>query len=388
MKTIQCGVVLGLWLVLASCGGSTGGSRESVGLPDYPVPGGVSAPFAGMVGNYMVVGGGCNFPDVPAADGGVKRFYSSLYALDMARPDSGWQALPDLPQALAYGAAAETDEGLVCVGGMDADSAVTRAFLIESQPGPDSMAAWGFRDLPPLPVAIDNGAAASVDGVVYVTGGNQSDGGRALYALDLDTRVWTRLPDYPAPNRVQPVLLAAGGKLYLAGGFSYDPSTRTCTIPADMVPYDVATRQWGNPVPFPVAPDGGRYAISGGSGVVVGNCLLLTGGVDYKIFKEAMEGRAPADYMKKPIEWYQFNNEVLLYNTTRGDWSVSPSVEGLNRAGGVLLLDDSLLIMVCGEVKPGVRSSQIGAFERCDTDGDTSVVPAGKVYTSEQKEQI
>ena len=75
MKTIQCGVVLGLWLVLASCGGSTGGSRESVGLPDYPVPGGVSAPFAGMVGNYMVVGGGCNFPDVPAADGGVKRFY-------------------------------------------------------------------------------------------------------------------------------------------------------------------------------------------------------------------------------------------------------------------------------------------------------------------------
>ena len=237
------------------------------------------------------------------------------------------------------------------------------------------MAAWGFRDLPPLPVAIDNGAAASVDGVVYVTGGNQSDGGRALYALDLDTRVWTRLPDYPAPNRVQPVLLAAGGKLYLAGGFSYDPSTRTCTIPADMVPYDVATRQWGNPVPFPVAPDGGRYAISGGSGVVVGNCLLLTGGVDYKIFKEAMEGRAPADYMKKPIEWYQFNNEVLLYNTTRGDWSVSPSVEGLNRAGGVLLLDDSLLIMVCGEVKPGIRSSKIGIFEWRDTDGHPVVVP-------------
>ena len=155
-----------------------------------------------------------------------------------------------------------------------------------------------------------------------------------------------------------------------------------------MVPYDVATRQWGNPVPFPVAPDGGRYAISGGSGAIVGNCLLLTGGVDYKIFKEAMEGRAPADYMKKPIEWYRFNNEVLVYNTTRGDWSVSPSVEGLNRAGGVLLLDDSLLIMVCGEVKPGVRSSKIGAFEWRDTDGATSVVLAGKVYSSEQKEQI
>ena len=154
----------GLWLVLASCGGSTGGSRESVGLPDYPVPGGVSAPFAGMVGNYMVVGGGCNFPDVPAADGGVKRFLQQPLCLGYGSARQRLAVLPDLPQALAYGATAETDEGLVCVGGMDADSAVTRAFLIESQPGPDSVAAWGFRDLPPLPVAIDNGAAASVDG--------------------------------------------------------------------------------------------------------------------------------------------------------------------------------------------------------------------------------
>lgn len=380
MKTISCGrvgIVLGLWLVLvSSC--SSEGSSESADLPDYPVPGGVSAPFAGMVGDYMVVGGGCNFPDVPAADGGVKRFYRNLYALDMNRPDGGWQALPDLLQPLAYGATAETDGGMVCLGGMDADSAVTRAFLVALQPGSDSAATFALRELPPLPVAIDNGAAASADGVVYVTGGNQADGGRALYALDLKSRVWTRLPDYPAPNRVQPVLLATGNSLYLAGGFSYDSSTRTCTIPADMVPYDVAARQWGEPVPFPVTPDGEPYAMVGGSGTVTDGSLLLTGGVDYKIFKEAMEGRAPADYMKRPVEWYRFNNDVLIYDVARGDWAVSPQVEGMNRAGGVLLLHgDSLLIMVCGEVKPGIRSSQIGAFEWHDADGRVAVVPKG-----------
>lgn len=375
MKTIQCGILLGLWLVLANCGGSTGGSRESVRLPDYPVPGGVSAPFAGKVGNYIVVGGGCNFPDVPAADGGAKRFYRELYALDMVRPDSGWLELPPLPQALAYGAMAETDEGLVCVGGMSADSAVTRAFLIEQQPGPDSVVVWNLRDLPPLPVAIDNGAVASAGGVVYVTGGNQSDGGRALYALDLKSLAWTRLPDYPAPNRVQPVLLAAGGKLYLAGGFSYDSATRTCTIPADMVPYDVAARQWGEPVPFPATPEGGRYAMVGGSGVVADGSLLLTGGVDYKIFKEAMEGRAPADYMKRPVEWYRFNSDLLVYHEARGDWSVARCLAGMARAGGVLLRSDSLLMMVCGELKPGIRSSKIGIFEWRDTDGHPVVVP-------------
>ena len=168
---------------------------------------------------------------------------------------------------------------------------------------------------------------------------------------------------------------AAGGKLYLAGGFSYDPSTRTCTIPADMVPYDVAARQWGEPVPFPAKSDGGRYAISGGSGVAVGDYLLLTGGVDYKIFKEAMEGRAPSDYLRKPVEWYRFNGEVLVYNRARGDWSVSPGGAGLSRAGGVLLHDDACLMMVCGEVKPGIRSSKIGIFEWRDTDGHPVVVP-------------
>ena len=367
-------MLLTLWLVWAGSCNSTG-NREPLGLPDYPVAGGVSAPFAGKVGNYMVVGGGCNFPDVPAADGGVKRFYRELYALDTSCPDSGWLELPPLPQALAYGAMAETDEGLVCVGGMSADSAVTQAFLIERQPGLVGAAAFALQELPPLPEAIDNGAAASADGVVYVTGGNQANGGRALYALDLNARVWTRLPDYPAPTRVQPVLLAAGGKLYLAGGFSYDPSTRTCTIPADMVPYDVAARQWGEPVPFPAKSDGGRYAISGGSGVAVGSCLLLTGGVDYKIFKEAMEGRAPSDYLRKPVDWYRFNGEVLVYNRARGDWSVCPGGAGLSRAGGVLLHDDACLMMVCGEVKPGIRSSKIGIFEWRDTDGHPVVVP-------------
>ena len=36
---------------------------------------GVSAPFAGMLGDILVVAGGCNFPDKPAAGGGIKKYY-------------------------------------------------------------------------------------------------------------------------------------------------------------------------------------------------------------------------------------------------------------------------------------------------------------------------
>ena len=35
---------------------------------------GVSAPFAGVVGDKIVVVGGCNFPDTPAAEGGAKKW--------------------------------------------------------------------------------------------------------------------------------------------------------------------------------------------------------------------------------------------------------------------------------------------------------------------------
>ena len=34
---------------------------------------GVSACYAGSIGHTLVMAGGCNFPDVPAADGGAKR---------------------------------------------------------------------------------------------------------------------------------------------------------------------------------------------------------------------------------------------------------------------------------------------------------------------------
>lgn len=379
MKTIKYLIFGGVWLV-AICGCNRFGIHEAGELPDYPVPGGVSAPFAGVVGNCMIVGGGCNFPDVPAADGGAKCFYDKVYCRDMSCADGGWLPILDMPMPLAYGASAVTDEGLVCVGGTCADSAVTRAFLVRQKPGRVGAPDFEMCDLPSLPVAVDNGAAACVEGVVYLAGGNQADGGNGLYALAPGDTVWHRLPDCPGPKRVQPVLLAAGGKLYLAGGFCFDPESNTCTIPADMVSYDIAARQWGEPVPFPTKPDGSRYALVGGSGVAVDNRLLLAGGVDYRIFREAMEGRAPADYLRKPVEWYRFNRDVFIYDTARACWTVCRDVEGMNRAGGVLLYAGDKLYMVCGEVKPGVRTPRIGRYKLSGIGGDAeaSSVTRGK----------
>ena len=54
---------------------------------------GVSAPFAGMIGSELIVAGGCNFPDVPAADGGEKRFYADVYGLDVRKDEIEFRPL-------------------------------------------------------------------------------------------------------------------------------------------------------------------------------------------------------------------------------------------------------------------------------------------------------
>ncbi|MDE7125553.1 MAG: sialate O-acetylesterase [Muribaculaceae bacterium] len=74
---------------------------------------GVSAAFAGRLGNRTVVAGGANFPDVPAAKGGKKAYYDDVYYL----PDGGkkWmKAKGRLPYKVAYGASFTTEEGIIC----------------------------------------------------------------------------------------------------------------------------------------------------------------------------------------------------------------------------------------------------------------------------------
>ena len=53
---------------------------------------GISAPFAGTLDDgALLVAGGCNFPDTPAADGGTKVFYNKVWLLpaDGQQPSRG-----------------------------------------------------------------------------------------------------------------------------------------------------------------------------------------------------------------------------------------------------------------------------------------------------------
>lgn len=127
----------------------------------------------------------------------------------------------------------------------------------------------------------------------------------------------------------------------------------------DILCYNVESRSWDKFVELPLDDEREKRCMVGGSGVVHKNMLVLTGGVDYTIFSNAINGNVPEGYLEKPVGWYKFNSDVLLFDLKEKTWKVVKNVEGMAKAGGALLEYEDVLYMICGETKPGIRTDKI-----------------------------
>ncbi len=118
---------------------------------------GVSACFAGVSKNHLLMAGGCNFPTVPAANGGSKRYYQGIYAARITNtPALIWQKVGHLPVPCAYGVSIPLKDGLLCLGGNNDAGSLTQAFVIRLKHGRAQL-----KPLPALPVAMDNFTGSS-----------------------------------------------------------------------------------------------------------------------------------------------------------------------------------------------------------------------------------
>lgn len=126
-KSILTGCLLLLAVMLAGCSQPPTSKPNHMitctwnKLPDLPGMAdtaslGVSAPFVGISNGILLVAGGCNFPDKPVTEGGAKRYYSDIFALDLSDKNAQWQKAGNLPLPVAYGASVTTPEGIVCIG--------------------------------------------------------------------------------------------------------------------------------------------------------------------------------------------------------------------------------------------------------------------------------
>lgn len=357
---------------------------------------GVSAPFAGYAASSMLVAGGCNFPGIAAADGGNKVFYNTIYALNYPQKQAGnWYPIGQLPRALAYGVGVTVPEGLLCIGGTDGKQSYADVLLVT----PDNKGKAKLKQLPALPIPLDNMAGASGGGYIYIAGG-QSNGKCSQAAFRLaypnGTR-WERLPDVPGTGRLQPAAAiqndASGPCFYLIGG--YTPATHEAPgkTHCDGWVYNPKLNVWKSVAP--IMPYGRHETLTlVGAQAISSGCahIIFIGGVNKQRFEEALNrpqaisvlsrtaaGNHPAAtvqkkqldslkneqaaYLTHKPEWYRFNSELVIYHTITDTWTTESHSPLLARAGAGLVKAGNEWVVIGGETKPGIRSADVTAIE-------------------------
>lgn len=328
---------------------------------------GVSALYAGVYNGQLWMAGGCNFPDIPVAEGGKKVYYDGVYTAPLPSDSVlTWTRVGCLPEAAAYGVTVSSEKGLICIGGNTASRALNQVFLLSLQNGEGSvneLASLRIDTLPSLPATVDNMAGACLGQTVYVVGGNV-DGvpSSAVFALDMQAleQGWKQVTEVPGNPRVQPVCAASSGKLYVWGGFAAPGAGREASLNVDGYAYDPRTATW-MAVATPCDETGTPVSLGGGMALAAGDGkILCAGGVNKDIFLKALKGEfAGPTYLSHPKEWYRFNRKVLLYDTATDTWQVLGDWEQGARAGAAFVTDGSAYYILNGELKPGIRTPQI-----------------------------
>ena len=261
--------ILGM-MTMAACSGQSDASEISLEkMHGFPTENtgflkGVSALYAGVIEGNLLIAGGCNFPDIPVADGGKKAYYRDIYIAPLSNDTAfEWKKIGQLSQAAAYGVTISTEKGLICVGGTTATHSLSDVFLLSLQK--DTLKR---ETLPSLPVTMDNMAGALVGHSLYIVGGNVNGiPSSAMYMLDLSdlSGGWKRETDIPGEPRVQPVCVAQDGKLYVWGGFAPAVEGHQASLSVDGYMYSPETKEWSS-VATPYDAEGNEISLGGGMG--------------------------------------------------------------------------------------------------------------------------
>jgi N-acetylneuraminic acid mutarotase len=165
--------------------------------------------------------------------GGAFTAVDLVFAYDPTR--NVWEDRTPLPQARGAGAAAVIDGLIYVAGGVRGGQSVGDFAVFDP-----AMNAW--TELPAMPTERDHLAAAAIDGLFYAFGGRFGQLFDALEAYNPQSRQWTTLAPMPTA-RGGLAGAALGGRLFAFGGEgnSADPNG---IFPQTEV-YDPAANMWG-----------------------------------------------------------------------------------------------------------------------------------------------
>lgn len=311
-------------------------------LPALPDPEGFAGSYAGAHGSALLVAGGANFPEKPLWEGGPKRWTDRIFVLPA--PDCAWLEPARLPKPMGYGASVSLPQGVLVIGGSNADGALDDVLLLSWDGEAVSCVSW-----PRLPVALTGHAAVLQGDTVYVMGGSlqpgEQDAESRMWTLDIrcPENGWIEAPALPGRGRFLHQMAEDGESVYVLGGIGLKQGED------GRMQRDMITEAWRfsagdgwqrlTDMPYPVAAAPTPAPCAEGK-------IALLGGDDATV-----KGFTPQNHPG-------FHNQSLIYAVADNAWRSGGKV-GAARAVLPCALWRGMAVIVNGEQKPGKRSNQI-----------------------------
>ena len=324
-------------------------SVESRRLPDMPDPVGRAATVAGVSEGALIVAGGTNFPAGMPWDGGKKAWHSEIFLLE--RADSEWRKVGDLPRPLGHAVGLQTGRGLIVVGGADDARHHADTFLLRQRGGKVEI-----ERLPDLPHPLAYASGAVLGDLALVVGGTRSPDATVaenlLLAFDLRDPAagWKALSQLPGPGRIMPAVGVRDGRFFVFSGASLAPDAdgkpaRTYLTDAWSFRPDTGWRRLADlpraavAAPTPALPLGAAH-------------LIVVAGDDGSKVGFQPRSAHPG-----------FGTRSLRYHTVTDTWT---EADDLGNARAVAVAPVATwkgeFVIPGGEVRPGVRTTQVAAL--------------------------
>jgi SSS family transporter len=317
---------------------SWGSSKE------LPVKEGLSNAITGISNGVLIVAGGNNFKGL-IQEGGTKVVYDQIYIAADARA-LNWVDAGKLPGPLANAAVVGFKDGLLVLGGTTGQQASDHVFFMRWNAGTGKIETDS--SYTKLPVALSSLSAAKIGNNIYVAGGQDETGQpqQLFYKLELDEddraegQAWVKLPTWPGAARFGAVLTAqSNGEyecLYFFGGKGAGGYLK------DNYAYDPRRNTWKRLMPLPRPALYSPYLAMGQTHVV-----LFSGSDGHD-----------ADRAIALKDDYHMVKDVLVYHTITNTWIKLDNIP-TGVAGATAVRWDRQLLLIGGELRPGVRSSEV-----------------------------
>lgn len=307
----------------------------------------------GVLGNYLVFGGGANFKDgVLPVDGGIKINHKDLY-LYRENTDGSLYLVDQIQfnYPLAYGPSAVSDDKLYYIATKDETSAEILELTVVDEK-------LKIQVIDTLPFSVENIIAEVYDNTLYFgIGAISGKTTTELYSYHLDTKTFEVASEFPGTPRTQALSYIYKDELYIYGGgadvtfsdgYKFNFATKTWTKLADVIVENEEISLLG--ADWAPLSDDELLVIGGFDKEVwrdaVFNLTTLVGDERAK-FRDAYFRRAPRDF--------NWNTLELVYNLSTNSWHVLDEIPFDAPCGHALLATKDYIYSIMGEIKPAER---------------------------------